>query len=235
LTPLFLDPQVAGRAFLLATLDSGNVLLRADGMSTPVEVYSATSSVYAMARVPSASVDELLLATADGLVASRSGAPFSPLTTLYSAQCLSPHGTALYACASNYPPDQVAVARLSDDASAFSKVFQFTDTKGPLDCPADSDVARTCPSYWTAYATRLGILPSPSLPTDVPSQSNGCAIARSPVTGEGSWIWGLGLLALLLLDRERRQRRTAVSATTYNLSGYARTIRNNDDGSMNCE
>ncbi len=204
--PLWLDPQVAHRVYLSVENDSGSVLLQMDGTAAPVQVLSTPALLYSMARAPAG--DLVLVGTSNGLFAAQGGGAFMPLATLSSAQCLSVHDATLYACASSYSPDLAAVATLSGDVSSYKKVFQFSDTKGPISCPAGTPVAQICPSYWASYASQLGVssaLPVPGMQTPQPTQGNGCSLLPQPAAPLRS-LYAALLLFLIGLRRLRFSR-----------------------------
>lgn len=202
-SPLWVDPKVAERIYVVIPQDSGSVILRLDGNAAPVEALRTPALIYAMERSTAAGSDTVFLGTSKGIYASVAGAPFTLLSGVGSAQCLSAHNGTLYACAWNYFPDFAAIARLSSDATSFTKVFQFGDTLGPIDCPASTSVGQICPSYWANYASQLSNQPSlPSGNQPPAAMSSGCQTvphaAPSPLGG---------LLALVLLGCAGRRLR----------------------------
>src|SRR5439155_6341781 len=101
----------------------------------------------------------LFIATSEGLYASAGGAPPVKTSSLSYARCAVRHGTKLYACSWNYPPDSAAVARSDDDGKSFTKVFQYADTIGLTQaCGPTTPVAKICPAIWLMYAPNLGIM-----------------------------------------------------------------------------
>jgi hypothetical protein len=77
--------------------------------------------------------------------------------TLSQTQCVDVHNGAIYACSSQFQPDNAAVARSTDGAKTFSSVLNYVDTLGPVECPAGTPVGDLCPSYWYMYGAQLGI------------------------------------------------------------------------------
>lgn len=214
-SPLWVDPRVAGRIYLAAPQESGSVVLRVDGTAAPVEVLRTPALIYAMERSPDAGSDGVFIGTSKGIYSSQAGGPFALLGTVGSAQCLSAHGSALYACTWNYFPDFAAIARLKGDASAFSPVFQFGDTQGPIDCPAGTSVAQICPAYWASYSSQLSSQPTLPTPPPMTGEASGCQLTRreapSPRPGPGGALFALGLATLgigYLATRGRLRRRS---------------------------
>ncbi|HEX6839473.1 MAG TPA: sialidase family protein [Polyangia bacterium] len=81
----------------------------------------------------------------------------APTGTLQQTQCVDVHGGALYACSSQFQPDNAAIARSTDNGQTFTSVLNYVDTLGPVDCPAGTPVGDLCPQYWYMYGAQLGI------------------------------------------------------------------------------
>lgn len=102
------------------------------------------------------------VATRTGLLAgSDDGSATVPVLatsgTLQQTQCVDVHGGAVYACSSQFQPDNAAIARSTDDGQSFTSVLNYVDTVGPVDCPAGTPVGDLCPQYWYMYGAQLGI------------------------------------------------------------------------------
>lgn len=209
--PVFIDPRAADRLFLRVSVDAGDALLRSDAGGPFVEVLRVQGKIQDL-QVDAAS-DQLFVATTKGLFVAKGAGPVEPLTTLASAQCVSPHNGTLYACAWNYAPDLAAIARLSSDAKTFTKVFQFHDTKEPLGCPAETPVAKICPGVWRQYADQLGIdLKATGSSTEMPADPAGCQVAagatgRRPLSPISSVLGGLVTAWLLRRRIDARKGR----------------------------
>lgn len=170
----WIDPRPPAPIYIQTEVVEGTALLRIDGTAQPVEVLRAAGVVTAMALNPPR--DLLFVATTKGLYSTPTAATaqFSKLPTLAATQCLSSHKGTFYACAWNFAPDQAAIARLSNDAASYSRVFQFSDTKNYVECPAGTPVAQICPMVWLNYADQLGINLSPDMGTP-PPPAPGCS------------------------------------------------------------
>ncbi len=205
-TPTWIDGKKANRLYLQAETAHGTALLQIDGTADPVEVLRTSEKITAMTRAPDGT--KLLLGTSRGLYMADGEAPFAIKGTLGSVQCFSMHQATLYACAWNYSPDRAAIARLSDDAQSFAKVFQFDDTKGPLDCPANTPVARICPEVWANYADQLGVRREPP-PVNAPAEPQpGCAMAATSRSAHpsGQTLPAAALAVGLILWTKTRRR-----------------------------
>lgn len=104
----------------------------------------------------------LLVATSAGLLqaADPGGAPtvtLEPSGNLRQTQCVDVQGATVYACSSNFAPDNAAIARSDDGGATFRSIFRFVDTRGPIACPAGTPVGDNCPLYWRMYGSQLGI------------------------------------------------------------------------------
>lgn len=148
------------RHALLRSTDGGATWTETYKLDATMEASGATRGIDGVAF----DVDggKVWVATRTGLV---SGADAGNATTptlatagnLSQSQCVDVHGGKVYACSSQFPPDNAAVAASSDGAT-FSSVLNYVDTVGPVDyCPAGTPVADNCPSYWYMYGSQLGI------------------------------------------------------------------------------
>lgn len=197
--PMWIDPRAPNDVYVATKDAATNVLLRVGMTGGPTEMMRVQTGIRDMLRDPRN--DQLLVATSKGIWGSKGGAMLQPLSTLASAQCLNLHGDALYACGWNYAPDQAAIARLTDDATRFSKVFQYHDTLEPQSCPANTPVGQMCPGIWQMYADQLGIDLS-ARQQMTPAMESGCALA----THANSSAAAVALAALLAATLLRRRR-----------------------------
>lgn len=211
-SPLWIDPKVPGRSYHQVRLDSLNVLLRIDiGSGTPVEALRTMSILNAMGRNPTG--EQVLVGTTMGVWVSKNDGAFTPLGTLGAAQCFTVHNGTFYACAWNYAPDKAAIARLSGDASSFTKVFQFNDTQSPVACPAGTPAANICPMVWANYADQLGVILTPGDGgTTPPEKPGGCSVSLASGRAPGA-PGVMASLAILLALRIQARRRKSLSAS----------------------
>jgi hypothetical protein len=199
--PLWIDPRAPNEIYVATKDAATNVLLRIGQTGAATEVMRVNTAIRDMTRDPRN--DQLLVGTSQGLWAGQGGAMLQPLNTVSSAQCLSMHGDALYACAWNYSPDMAALARLSDDATRFTKVFQFHETMGPIDCPASTPAGELCPKMWLSYADQLGV-DLGLMKNMPPAEADGCHVApRAPSRAGGLFILLGWLFALAAWKRIR--------------------------------
>jgi hypothetical protein len=69
-----------------------------------------------------------------------------------------PSDQSLFACASNWDPDNFALGRSADNAESWSEVVRFADIAGPLDCPAGTTQQDTCAQVnWPSLCIMLGV------------------------------------------------------------------------------
>jgi hypothetical protein len=149
------------------------------------------------------------VATRTGLYAgSDDGGATTPAlavtSTLSQTQCVDVHDGDVYACSSQFPPDNAAIARSSDGAQTFSSALNYVDTVGPVDCPKGTPVGDNCPSYWYMYGAQLGIsfdggVGGADLGVAMPQPRGcGCTVGGRLPAPAGSGAGG-AMLALLLL------------------------------------
>ncbi len=125
-----------------------------DANGAPTRGIDGVAFDVAQKRVYVATRTGLLAASDDG---SATVPTLAAAGTLAQTQCVDVHGGALYVCSSQFPPDNAAIARSTDNAQTFTSVLNYVDTLGPVDCPAGTPVGDQCPSYWYMYGAQLGI------------------------------------------------------------------------------
>jgi len=173
--------EASGVAWLAAVGETSRALLRgAPGGATLDEKWIVRGEITAVL----ARAGEVLAVTTAGLVRvdGASGAA-AAIGDLAQPRCLIEQGGALYACASNFPPDERVLSRSSDGARTFQRLFQFNQTAGPVACAPTTPAGRTCPPLWALYAERLGVTTAPDGGTGGPDlgtttpPAGGCSIA----------------------------------------------------------
>jgi hypothetical protein len=142
------------------------------------------------------------------LISHNANAPLGSLTFARTAAqphlaCLAERadGT-LLACGNNWEPDKFGLAR-SSDGETWEKVMRYSDIVGALECPADTEQAKTCARVrWPTVCSQLGIcaVESSAPAQTIPAKSGGCNTALLP-TASGA------LIALALLLRAWRRAR----------------------------
>jgi hypothetical protein len=200
------------RHALLRSIDGGVTF------STVMTIDAQTTSIGTQRGIDAVAIDaargRVYVAARDGLYAGDDPGRAPTLTvakssSLSQAQCAAMHGDALYACANNFDPDRAAVARSDDGAQTFASILRFGDTSGVLECPADTPVARECPTYWRMYGAQLGV-PMGDLGvgdggvTPPGSGGCGCAVGGREVAGAGALVLALALLVLAARRRPMR-------------------------------
>ncbi len=129
--------------------------------------------------------DQLIVATGKGLVRgsaalTSAASTFAASDNLAQAQCVDydPASGRLFACGGTFGPDFAALASNSATSATLKSVFAFTDTLGPIDCPADTTVAKKCPAIWSTYQYEL----NPG--GDVTDGGTSPVDASTPITNE---------------------------------------------------
>jgi hypothetical protein len=187
-----------------------HALLRsADGGATWSEEYKLDATTEASGQTRGidgiafdTAAHRVYVATRTGLLAGDDAGTttvptLAPTGTLAQTQCVDVHGGAVYACSSQFPPDNAAVAISSDGAQTFKSVLNYVDTVGPVDCPAGTPVGDLCPSYWYMYGAQLGISFDGGVANDAgmmpPKGGCGCSVGAVE-----SALGGVAFAALLL-------------------------------------
>src|SRR5207249_4151910 len=126
--PIAVETDTDDTVYLRVETEPTSVLLRGSSAGDPVEILRKDGTKMGPGiggvSVAGDNGGTLFIATSEGLYASAGGAPPVKSSSLGYARCAVRHGTELYACSWNYPPDSAAVARSDDDGKSFTKVFQ---------------------------------------------------------------------------------------------------------------
>jgi photosystem II stability/assembly factor-like uncharacterized protein len=119
----------------------------------------------------------------------------------------------LFGCGANWEPDFFALGS-SQDGEHWEKVYRFSETAGPLECPAETEQAQCAAELWPDLCAMLGICAPPvdggaiaadaSEPGDGGGGDGGCC--RVGGGADASWVPGL-LATLLFLGWQNRRRR----------------------------
>jgi hypothetical protein len=157
------------------------------------------------------------VATRTGLLSgsdtgSNSAPTLAGTGNLAQTQCVEVHDGAVFACSSQFPPDNAAIARSTDGAHQFSSVLNYVDTIGPIDtCPAGTPVADQCPFYWYMYGAQLGIAFDGGTADlgGMPPRGHGCSYTVGAVE---SAVGGVALAVLLVALAIRTGARSAARA-----------------------
>lgn len=211
LTPVWFDaaPPGAGALFLRTIVEPNQLLLRLDNLALgdPVMALSTPLQLRAMARDPE--TQTLLVGSSGGLFVQQADTSFKLNDVFSSVQCLSPRSGKLYLCAWNYAPDNAAVARLQVSTNQPTRVFQYNQVKGPIDCPATTRVGSLCPKLWLSYADQLGVDLSATADMAGPPPPPPSSSCRLGASGSGAASAGglLAMAALLVGLRRRTVRR----------------------------
>ncbi len=125
-----------------------------------------------------------------------------------------PSDQSLFACGSNWDPDNFSFGRTPDDAQSWDKVMRFIDIAGPLDCPAETQQDSCETLRWPSLCLMFGICtdggdagavgPDASVAIIDPSEDGGCfGCQSSGLGGLTSIVLVLGLYVLLFRRREQ--------------------------------
>jgi MYXO-CTERM domain-containing protein len=142
------------------------------------------------------------------------GANFKPAAQQPRLACLGERSDGLlFGCGANWEPDNFALGR-SKDGEKWEKVFRFSETTGPLECPSGSAQAECAALVWPGLCIMFGICSAPDAGPP-PAQDAGapggggddgwCGVGAG---GDSGWVPGLVLITLAFaLGRRRRRRR----------------------------
>lgn len=213
LAPMWFDaaPPGSGSLYLRTIVDPNQLLLRLDNLALgdPVLAMSTPLQLRAMARDPEQKT--LLVGSSGGLFVQQPDMSFKLNDVLSSVQCLSPRDGKLYLCAWNYAPDNAAVARLQLSTNQPTRVFQYNQVKGPIDCPATTKVGSLCSKLWLSYADQLGVdlssMPDMAGTTPPTPPSTACQFGGNGQGGASAG--GLAAMAAVFLSLRRRLKRSA--------------------------
>jgi MYXO-CTERM domain-containing protein len=155
----------------------------ADGGATWTKVYSVQDLVPGFVI---RSNGDIFIGTRNSgsRISTDGGVTFTALATSLSVRCaVEAADGSLWACAQNQDPDFMAVAK-SSNASSWSKVYQFGDTKKPVACAAGTLQFDRCQqTVWCGLVEQLG-LTSTAVDCSVapPMSDAGGVIVKPPMT-----------------------------------------------------
>jgi hypothetical protein len=138
------------------------------------------------------------------------GVTFPPIPNAPQLACLgiAPDGS-MIGCGANWVPDYEAVARSTDGAQTFTKVWRFVEMFGPLQCPSGTVEHDECDvAEWPSIQQQFGttgptcgsnVEPGDPPPVVAPKKSGGCCDAGGSPLG----VIALGLVVLFAYTRSR--------------------------------
>jgi len=140
------------------------------------------------------------------------GLTYTAMTNEPQLACLgaSPNGQ-LIGCGANWQPDYMAVARSTDGAATFGKVWRFVEMAGPLKCPSGTDEYTMCDqAQWDGLKAQFAatgptcganiVVDSPVSGGDPAPKSGGCCDSTPAPAGVMWLLIGAGYL----VTRRRR-------------------------------
>ena len=140
------------------------------------------------------------------------GLTFTAMTNEPQLACLgsAPDGQ-LIGCGANWQPDYMAVARSTDGAATFGKVWRFVELAGPLTCPSGTDEYAMCDQgQWQGLKAQFAatgptcganiVVDAPPSGGEPAPKSGGCCDATPAPAGIVWLVIGAGYL----VTRRRR-------------------------------
>ncbi|HTE54256.1 MAG TPA: hypothetical protein VK698_25550 [Kofleriaceae bacterium] len=122
----------------------------------------------------------------------------------------------LFGCGANWEPDNFALGS-STDGETWDKVFRFSETTGPLDCPAETQQAECAALTWPTLCVMFGICddldasvggPDAGEPSDGGDGGGCCRVGGG--TTDASWVPGLLVVLFGLVWRSRARARDRI-------------------------
>ncbi|HEY1556454.1 MAG TPA: sialidase family protein [Kofleriaceae bacterium] len=227
-TPIVLimavDPQNADIVYAISQAGNqnrGDILYRsADAGATWTQVLVADNSIQDVVITTTTVYVATLIQSGTTYMGGTSytsadhGVTFTPLANAPQLACLGERSDgALIGCGANWQPDYMSIARSTDNATTWQKVWRFVDLAGPLACPSGTPEQDVCNlQQWSILQQQFGAC-GPSCgsaavscavvdagPPPPPKKKTGCCD-----TGGGGplgLVWA-GALALFLGRRRR--------------------------------
>jgi len=128
------------------------LLLTTDAGKSWKKVFEAPSFV-GFALAPDGAT--IFAGSREGLASSPTGTFAFTKGSQAEIQCLAHSGTALWACSTDRGGFFVGVSR--NDGKSFDAKLHLDEIKGPLECPAESPVAKRCAAEWPKLRSALGL------------------------------------------------------------------------------
>lgn len=222
---LAVDPRNTMVVYVRAYSETRHALLRStDGGATFTEILKqdGVSAPLGQSRgIDDVAIDtargQVFVATATGIYKGADAGGAATLTlqkmgNLSQARCVAVFDGAVFACSSQFAPDSAAVGRSSDGSAPFESVLDYTQTVGPIDCPAGTPVGDNCPTTWQMYKSQLGVGVTPGDggmgpgPMEDPSGGCGCVMGHN-VENRAAGALAAISAALVLSAYLRRRRR----------------------------
>ena len=152
-----LDPADPDRVYVRLSKTAGGLLVTSDGGDTWTAI--DTGIVDSELRGLAVSPDGSKIAIGgeyDGLwMASTDDFNFEKISGV-AIRCLTWTEAGLYACVNEeLYADGFIVGLSRDEGVSFEPLLSLACVRGPLECPAGTSVAQTCPAEWPALADRL--------------------------------------------------------------------------------
>ena len=143
----------------------------------------------------------------DGVrISSDEGANWTRPTEQPRMLCVGDRGDGnLFACGANWDPDFFALARSTDGAQTWQKIFRFTEIAGPVSCPQGPVQYDTCESkQWPDLKEMFGI-GRPDAGPDMDAGVDAGGIIINPPKDDCNGC-SAGMLAIFLVVPWRRRR-----------------------------
>ncbi|HTR56436.1 MAG TPA: sialidase family protein [Kofleriaceae bacterium] len=171
-TPIVLvmavDPQNPDIVYAISqggNQNRGDILYRsADAGGTWTQVLVADESIQNVVITPTTVFVATLIQSGTAYMGGPAyssadhGVTFAPLANAPQLACLGLRADgALIGCGANWQPDYMSVAKSTDNAMTWQKVWRFVDLAGPLSCPSGTTEQDTCNlQQWSTLQQQFG-------------------------------------------------------------------------------
>jgi photosystem II stability/assembly factor-like uncharacterized protein len=203
------DPKSADRVYVRTTaLGDGRtrLLVTSDAGKTWKKILD-TPSILGFVLAPDGA--KVFAGSREGIASSPTGAFSFTRGSHAEIQCLAHSGTALWACSTDRGGFFVGVSR--NGGASFEAKLHLDEIKGPLECSAESAVAKRCAADWPKLRAELGLPEQETQASGAPSgpafrgRATRTGRGRSPMAAAAA-ITIFGLAGYSILKRLRRGR-----------------------------
>ena len=189
------DPANADRLFVRTEgLGRDKVFVTTDAGKTWKRIFDSDVPLYAL--VLSEDGKRVFVSANDGVSTSPTDVfAFAKASSLYTT-CLTMTGNLLWACGGM--KDSFAIGTSRNGAKSFDVKLKvdLQDVQGPIECPAESAVAKECPAQWPDVRRKLGLPETDEKPRNV---DPGGPALRGRATRTGRSRTGFGAMAGIAL------------------------------------
>lgn len=151
---VMVDPKNADRAYVRASGAAGDrLLVTEDAGKTWKKIFESASPLLGHALAEDGS--KVFVGAKEGVsFAAAPGMSFAKGSST-EIQCLTMHGSTLWACSTDQTSFLIGSSR--SGGRTFDPKLRLEEIKGPLECAAESSVAKACAAEWPKLRRELGL------------------------------------------------------------------------------